>query len=253
MKRLTGLILSVLVLGSFAQALTTQEVAAHGFHSKAELAKYLSIAKVQLKEVPVDTHQMSSFVTTLPAGYPGAVALGNDLITAVGPVLANSANPAAWITLGQKAWQVVVANRPVLNVTSARVSVLPVDKTQWARMSGWQAPVARSFTLTATNLMGLEVVSQTYTISYNYGGQLNGKGAYLANATIIPSSITVAWGYTLDSSVEVGQIVNLGNTENPVPGIQLQLKRSIKTILKQDDDVDAFFIKGTGGLQQITP
>ena len=43
--------------------------------------------------------------------------------------------------------------------------------------------------------------------------------------------------YTLDSKVEVGQVLNTASVESPVPGVELQLKHTIKTILKENQTI----------------
>ncbi len=254
MKRLLGLVLSVFVVGSVSQAQSSL-AAAHGFRSDAEMANYLTVANARIEEVPLTAQQLEQYAA-MPATLPNAIVLstvlGGDLISTLGPVLADPSGISGWIALGKKAWDVVVANKPVVNVSTTRISVLPNDKSAWGQMSGWQRPYARSFSYVATNLLGLDVVKQTYTLTYNYGGQLNGKGAFLANATIIPSDINVMWGYELDTNVQVGQIVNIGTVENPIPGVEFQLKRTVKTILREETSTDCYFIQGNGAMKQIT-
>lgn len=157
-----------------------------------------------------------------------------------------------WITIGQKIWAVIVANKPVANVSSQRISVLPMAQQDWAQMENWQGPTVRTFTIAAKNGFGMTVVSQTYTVAYNYGGQYNGKGQFLANATVIPANIEVMWGFSLSSEVEVGDVVNTGTKENPIPGVDLQVKWKMDSVMKHMEGRDSFFVKGDGKMVHVT-
>lgn len=250
MKKLVGLVLSVLVLGSIAHASQPALAAKPAFASDVEMKNYLSIASESIEETSTAAPtQYSPFAAT--TGVPTSLALGNDFLATLGPVLADPSGISGWIAFGQKAWEVVVANKPILNLQTQRVTILPENRGAWMQMAGWRGPATKTFTFTAKNLYGIEVVKQTYTVAFNYGGSMGGKGAYIANATIIPD-VSVAWGYTLDSKVDVGQIVNMGTVESPIPGVELQLTRSIKTIFKEKKTVDSFFVRGDGNLHSVT-
>jgi hypothetical protein len=158
----------------------------------------------------------------------------------------------SWITLGEKIWAVIVANRPAANVSTQRVAILPTALSDWAQMEGWQGPAVDTYQMIAKNGFGSTVVSQTYVIARNYGGNLGGKGKFLANATVIPTTIDVSWGYTINALVEVGQTVNMGTKENPVPAIDLQLQWKIDSVLKHMEGRDSFIVKGDGTMVHIT-
>jgi hypothetical protein len=243
---------ALLVLGSIAQASTAQpDFKSLGFSSEAEMQNYLSIVDVKVTTTPIESSEYAAVLNPSQADA-SAIALGGGLLDTLGPVLMAPENPAAWVAFGKKAWEVVVANRPVVNVQTARVTVLPNDKKLWAQMEGWRGPRGTAYTIQAVNGFGVTVVNQKYTVSFNYGGSLNGKGRYLANATIIPSTIEVSWGYTLNSSVEVGQVLNAGTVESPIPAVDMQLKYNTKTILKEAQGIDSFYIKGDGSLSHVS-
>lgn len=223
---------------------------AYGFNSSAEMEQYLTVTDVSVEEVETAPVVQSLFAA--PAPIDARIQLGNETLDGLGQVIANPYNPKAWITLGKKAWEIVVKNEPVLNASTKTVSILPQSQPNWAQMENWKAPVARSYKIVARNGFGIDAISHTYTVVYNYGGQLNGKGAFLANATIIPSQVSVSWGYTLNSGVEVGQTVNTGTAESPIPGVALNLKYSMSTILKKGQGVDSFFVRGNGAMTHTT-
>ena len=240
------LLVALLVLGSIAHAETAKPTFDQlGFSSETEMQNYFKVVDVKVTTTAAKQVQ-------LDAAAPAEVTLGNSFLDGLGAVLVAPQSPTGWIAFGKAAWAVVVANKPVINATTTRVTVLPQDKQAWATMAGWRGPFGGSIKFEEVNGFGASVITQKYTISYNYGGSLNGKGHYLANATIIPSSIYVAWGFSLDSSVEVGQILNSGTEADPNPMVDLQLKRSTKTIMTAHEAVDSFSIKGDGSMAHFS-
>lgn len=236
--------LAILTLSVVAQASPTAE--SLGFSSETEMNNYFTIKNV--KVTPVALPPSSGY----DAPVPPAIALGNGLLETLGPVLMNPGNPTSWIAFGKKVWEVVVENKPVVNVQTQSVTVLPNNKKLWSQMSGWRGPRGAAYVIQAVNGFGTTVIDTKYTVTYNYGGKLNGKGDYIANATIVPSLVSVGWGYTYNSSVSVGDIVNVGSVDSPIPGVDLQLHWNMKTIIKETDGVDSFFATGNGSLQHIS-
>jgi hypothetical protein len=151
-----------------------------------------------------------------------------------------------WMTVGQKIWEVVRNNQPVINVKTQSISVLPDVSPNWTEMETWRGPMAKSYTISAKNLYGATVISHTYTVAFHYGGSLYGRGQFLANATIIPTNVSVSWGFTLNSQVNTGQPLNTGTRANPIPGVDLGLEWSMSSVLKKTQGVDQFHVRGDG-------
>lgn len=270
--RITGFaalasLIALLALSSFpARALVTVENSAPGnrFASAADQANFLTISSIEIHEVPTDGRVTAELLASLdlpslPAAAPGLPTLPGtgsvigDIGKAVTGGVLDINSVQSWITLGEKIWQLIEKNRPVANVKSQRVSVLPIAQQDWQQMESWQAPMVKSYVIEAKNLFGVTCVQQTYALAFNYGGKYQGKGAYLANATIIPSQVNVLWGYTLNSSVEVGQAVNVSSKDNPIPGIDLQMGWSIETTFKHAEQHTSYFVRGDGQIAIINP
>jgi hypothetical protein len=171
--------------------------------------------------------------------YPGIGGIGSLGTGALGTI-------GGYILLGEQLWQIVMDNKPVANVATNRVSVLPVAQQDWAQMENWQPPMLHAYKLSALNWFGKIAAAQTYTVSYNYGGQWNGVGHYLANATIIPTEIIVGWGYTLNTTVEVGTVINMATKADPIPGVDLQLRWIVESKIKHQEGRESFFVQGDG-------
>ena len=238
------------------------------FHSSEEMNKYLTIGSSEVHEIPTKKSILrlvsdlaiianpstpvppSTLPTTLPTAPPPNVHIPGASGSA------GSLDPSQimpWITLGEKIWALIAANKPVVSVQTKRAFILPVAEQDWTQMENWKGPAVHTYRLEYKNLYGSTVITHTYTIAYNYGGTYNEAGQFLANVTVIPSTVNVAWGYTLNTSVELGDAVNTASKSSPVPGIEIQIITKVDTVLKHAETRDAFFVKGSGECQSMTP
>ena len=86
------------------------------------------------------------------------------------------------IALGQKAWEIIDNNKPVAVWSSvAPFSVVPrtLASANPGDLDNWQGPAVKSFKVEYENLYGIKTASFVYTVHYQYGGQDNGKGAFI--------------------------------------------------------------------------
>lgn len=214
---------------------------------------YLTIASVTVE--PTGRGRLSHREATALGLMVDSSPLGNGTGIVgglIGSIIDGLTDPGKWIAFGQRAWDIVQAGRPVANVTSMRVSVMPVAEADWAQMSNWQGPATQGYSLVAKNLFGMTVVQLDYRVIYNFGGQLNGKGAYLANTTVLPTKVDVLWGFTVDANVEAQRVVNVGSTESPVPGLEMTVHYTLSSALKRSEGRESFFVKGTGETTRLT-
>ncbi len=232
-----------------------------GIRNKTELNSYLEIVEVTVSEEARSFSSAELSATGWMIANGTANTIGNEPISPLdsGTGLGNSVanlftdlgDVKKWVTLGQKLWELIKNNQPVVNVKTQTVSVLPLSKPNWSEMETWQGPAAKSYTVAAKNLYGMTVISHTYTVAFHYGGSIGGHGKFLANATIIPTNINVAWGFTLNSQVVVGQPLNTGTMKDPVPGLDLGLEWSMSSILKKSQGVDQFYVRGDGSSTHV--
>lgn len=250
--------LAILITSSFLSAgvanaepttFTSEELAKKaaelGFQNSTELRSYFEIAEVTVSEDVRDFSPEELALTGVSIGNGTANTAGGipEIIQSLGLDLGDV---KAWITLGLKIWDIVKANQPVVNVQTQTVSVLPSIQPKWQEMETWKGPQAKSYTIAAKNLYGLTVMAHTYTVAFHYGGSLGGHGQFLANATIIPTNVSASWGFTLDSSVKVGEPLNGGTRLDPIPGIGLGLEWSMSSFLSKRLGRDQFYVRGDG-------
>ncbi|MBN8541518.1 MAG: hypothetical protein J0L82_14085 [Deltaproteobacteria bacterium] len=223
-----------------------------GIRNQTELKSYLEISEITVTE---DARSFSSsellatewLIANGTANDPvppseSTGGLGNVITDLMGDL----GDVKKWVTLGRKIWEIIRNNQPVVNVKTQTVSVLPLSIPNWTEMETWKGPQAKSYTVAAKNLYGMTVISHTYTVAFHHGGSIGGRGKFLANATIIPTGVNVAWGFTLNSNVNVGQPLNTGTTQDPIPGLDLGLEWSMSSMLKKSQGTDQFYVRGDG-------
>ena len=82
--------------------------------------------------------------------------------------------------------------------------------------------------------------------AYAYGGNVGGKGAYLANMSVTPADLTVAWGYTFNAQASVPSVLNVGTTAEPIGAAQLQISWKVDTVMKHEQSSNTYFVRGDG-------
>lgn len=156
------------------------------------------------------------------------------------------------INLGKEIWDIVQQNRPITKYESNYATAVPASVTDWRDLSDWQIPRSVLVSVAYKNLFGAEVVKFAYRILYTYGGKLDDKGLYLTNATIVPHNLKVSWGYSVDAKVDVPSVINVGNRANPIAGMEMLLRWTVSTALKETTETSSYFIRGDGALKDIS-
>jgi hypothetical protein len=188
----------------------------------------------------------------VPGGVPGAVQ-GNGSVAGVldGIIMVID----KLIAIGQKIIPTIKEGKPVVNATSmAAISVVPkidAKDPQVFDMADWSIPATKYFKISYKNMLGSEVVSFVYGITYQYAGTYAGKGKYLAGVRVFAKNINVSWGFDLDASSQLIQISNVGSKDSPVAGATVEVTYTVKNIFKVETSSEDFFITGDGGLKKL--
>jgi len=157
------------------------------------------------------------------------------------------------IALGKEIYKIIEAGKPVVNVESTPVSVLPRDEkgeyVDAMNLTNWKMPKVKKFKVAAKNYLGMTPVSFEFMMIFTPGGKYNGKGAYLTGTQIKPTTVNVSWGYSVDATFKVQSIVNQGSADAPVAGAILMIDYTIKTVLKESRNSRTFFVNGNGHAQ----
>ncbi len=155
------------------------------------------------------------------------------------------------INLGRELWQFIGDNRPVVNIRTDRATALPKGVLHASELEGWLGPALKTYEISIENGYGLEVIDFIFRVNYTYNGSYGGQGQYLANVTIIPALVDVAWGYTFNARVAIPSVLNVGSKAAPVAGVEIQIRYSVDTVLKHYEQTYDFFVRGDGQFKEL--
>ena len=154
------------------------------------------------------------------------------------------------INIGQKVWEIVEKNKPVVNVTTTYAAAVPQGITTWDQLTGWKEPKARTYGFYAKNLYGMTVIDVKYQVEMTYGGSYKGKGRYLTGVTVAPLKVDVAWGYKFSMDAAVPSVTNVGTSDDPVAAMLANLHWQISTTLKDSQGTAVYYMQGTGAFRE---
>jgi hypothetical protein len=156
------------------------------------------------------------------------------------------------IALGKKIWPIVEAGKPVVSARTQSISVLPkLSADTFYELEYWQAPKTQKYRMVFENLYGVDVIDFIYIVTFQPGGQFEGKGKYLTGVNIIPHTIAVAWGFNFDAETKLVGITNRGSKLNPIAGATFEIKFIIKSVLKEIQSTHTFHVSGDGTFQSL--
>lgn len=115
-----------------------------------------------------------------------------------------------------------------VNFNSVSVSVLPKNAV-WEDIEGFVDRKYGPFGYSIRNENDEIIASLIFYFAYSCKGTFNGKGSYLADATVSPKIISASPGYYLDCNVTASEPKNYGTKENPAPGVTLRLQVKISS------------------------
>lgn len=155
------------------------------------------------------------------------------------------------VNMGVKIWNIVEAGKPVVNVKMDVANALPMGLQCWTDLAGWQIPQSKVYEVAYENGFGAEVVTFAFRVTFTAGGNMNGKGKYLTNATFMPASLNVSWGFTFNATAEIPSVFNMGTSEDPVAGMQMVMKWSVDTAFSHIEESETFFVSGDNKLVHL--
>lgn len=159
------------------------------------------------------------------------------------------------IAIGERLMPAIKAGKPVVNNNPmAAVSVLPrTNEKDFVvhGMGGWSIPVSKHYKIVFSNMLGMDVISFVYSITYQYNGSLNGKGKYLTGIRASARNIDVAFGFDLNASSRLLAISNIGTSQDVIAGATLEISYTVGNMLRTITRNDGFFIAGNGKLWKM--
>ena len=155
------------------------------------------------------------------------------------------------VNIGKQIWNIIEANQPVANVTMNSASAVPEGITNWQDLAGWEAPQTKTYETTCTNGFGMTVVDFQYRISFIPGGTYNGRGKYLANVTVEPQNVTVAWGFKFNAQATVPSITNAGTVRSPIAAANVVVQWSVDTVAQHQSQSAEYYLRGDGMFEEL--
>lgn len=155
------------------------------------------------------------------------------------------------LNIGKKIWAVVEAGKPVVTVRMDSANALPRGIQCWTDMSGWSAPQAKTYQVRYENAYGINVIDFTYRVMFTAGGNVDGVGKYIANATVIPANINVAWGFKLDANTQIASVFNQGTRQDPLAAMQMNVQWRVDSPLTHDETTETFLLTGSNSLVKM--
>jgi hypothetical protein len=164
-----------------------------------------------------------------------------------------SIDPSVIINIATKVWDIIVKNKPVVDVQNQYAVALPQGITNWGQLAGWKQPQGTVYGFYAKNTYGQTVIDVRYQVLRIYGGNYKGKGKYLTAVTVEPLRVDVLWGYkfTLKAEVPDSSIINVGSTEDPLAGMTATLKWRIETAIKDSQGKSVYYLQGDGFFKEL--
>lgn len=202
---------------------------------KAEVVALASqLSPLQQNEKQVDT-------PSTIAGVAEAIELGKYM----------GVKGAIFTRVARAVWKIIEGNQASVNLSSQRLSILPVDARERDQVAGFKRPITRAFTVRLKNPYGMEVVKYNYSVSFSYGGNVNGRGRYIENLNVIHSEVKVMWGFNLEAEFVTGRIENHGTRSNPIAAIPAEVRWKVKNVLTNVRKSNAFWISGNGDFVRL--
>lgn len=166
---------------------------------------------------------------------------------------AGTVDPSVIINIAAKIWDIIVKNKPVVDIQTQYATALPEGIKTWGQLESWKPPQGTIYGFTAKNAYGVKVIDVRYQVLRTYGGSYKGKGRYLTAVTVEPLRVDVAWGYKFSLKAEVPDvsIINVGTAENPLAGMTATLKWRIETPVKDSQGKGIYFMQGDGFYKEI--
>ncbi|MGE0138373.1 MAG: hypothetical protein AB7L17_15280 [Ilumatobacteraceae bacterium] len=153
-----------------------------------------------------------------------------------------------FLNTGKFAWEIVQANRPVVNVTSDYVNAIP-EGARWEDLSPPAGTNYHTWEWLGPGLV-LHDFSFTMQLSWTYGVRYRGGGAYISNAavTVLNHDVGVG-GYQISINCRIGNIDPAsGSTPRaPIPNIPIDVSLSFTNWFYGGGGTNRFTIQGNGG------
>jgi hypothetical protein len=158
------------------------------------------------------------------------------------------------VIIGEKVIKLIEKGKVSVSVVRQTLSVVPQGVTLWTDLENWSpVPQQKVFRVDIRNAFCSVVANARLKVSFLYGGSHEGKGKFLSNVTMIPTSIYAGyWGTGFDLYTEFRDPVNIGTKANPVAALGFDVRYRFYSIFGTVEGAYDAFVNGKGVLQLDT-
>jgi hypothetical protein len=156
------------------------------------------------------------------------------------------------VNIATKIWDIVKENAPVADIDTKYATAYPQGVTAATQLAQWSRPKSYIYGFSANNLYGSTMIDCEYKVTYTYGGAYKGNGKFLTAVTVVPTKITVGWGYKfyMAAAVPDSTITNVGTDKDPIAAMQLKLNWKMSTVLKAETGTSVYYVQGDGYFEE---
>lgn len=217
---------------------------------------YFEIKNVRVTEVTDQYANLMANKQVLPQDCSSqrplrAVRSNEVVMPASGPLDTIEAVVDQIINIGKKVFAVIASGTPVVNINMDTANALPQGVTCWSDLAGWQVPNSKAYNVVYENGFGMEVVNFTYRVMFTAGGNVDGIGQYVTNATFLPADLSVGWGFKFDATAQIPSVFNMGSRKDPVAGMQMNLAWKLTSPVAHEQSVESFHVSGKNNLMKM--
>jgi hypothetical protein len=156
------------------------------------------------------------------------------------------------VNVSKTAWDVIKENQPVVDVDADYANAIPSVEDWWSNMDGGRGPSWESFAYIVENAYGITTVDARFRLAWTHSARYKGGGAFIPNATLWVDGLYVAWGYTLNVSVDVGNPEPRGDREAPVAYLPVTVNITSSTYVTTVSKSYPFALLGTGTAEKYS-
>ena len=187
-----------------------------------------------------------------PSQDPGKPPVPGENAPAPAPI--PPVSPDIIVNIGKIIWEIIEANRPVVDIKQSYATAVPDGVTHWTQLAGWKPPEVTVYEFTAKNLKWEKAIQVRFQVMRTAGGKYKDKGDYLTGVTVEPLMISVTSGFKfyLEAAVPKESVVNVGSQDDPVAGMIAALRWKIQTVWKETRGARLYYLQGDGLFKEIT-
>ena len=159
------------------------------------------------------------------------------------------------VNLGTKVWSLIQQNKATSDFMTASANAIPMGLTAWDQTGGWRAAGGKNYQLPILDSKGKSVYNWDARVSFEFGGNVDGKGAFLRNVTVQASDVQVSWAHNFNAKVTIpdSSISNYGDKDSPDAQMEVEIDYSYDTsVFVHRDSSVLLLVRGDGSIEDIS-